>query len=641
MRSQTVTALQTVMIFCACLAAASAAKAADAPSPDLAFSFKPVQKNVEYETPPKADFAKCQIKVERKDKISGWVVTGPSGQILRRFLDTNGDNLVDQWRYYLHGLEVYRDVDANFNNKVDNSRWLNTGGSRWGVDTNEDGRIDEWKVISAQEAGREAFEAMKAGDERAMSVLCLFADDVKKLGIKAPLSEKLLESVASPGDKMRKIMADSKVLTSQTRWTRFDSSTPSVIPADEGKAGEDLVVYENAMAIVEIKGKSELVQIGELVRIGDAWKLTQIPQPLEGNSVEVTLGGILMQPTVAMSDTPTPVEGISPEMQKLLKDLQALDENSPSPSDGPDDLAKYNRRRADLLEKLIDMAKSDEDRDQWTRQMVASIAASVQTGAYPAGFERLKQISAAVVKRAPDSQLVAYLAYRILLAQYANEMRDAKTEDHEKLQEKWLKDLEDFATKYPTADDTPDALLQLAIAEEFAGHVKESKKWYEQLTSKHGETGAGTRAEGALRRLDMEGKPFTFSASGLKGKAISSADFRGKVLLVIFWSTWCKPCTEDLPQIRALYDKYHAKGFEILGVNLDSTLEPVDGYLSENKVVWPQVYEPGGLESGPAMRFGIISLPTMFLVGSDGKVVSRSTSVDDLKTKLPELLKAK
>ena len=110
---------------------------------------------------------------------------------------------------------------------------------------------------------------------------------------------------------------------------------------------------------------------------------------------------------------------------------------------------------------------------------------------------------------------------------------------------------------------------------------------------------------------------------------------------MIFWSTWCKPCTEDLPQIRALRDKYSANGFEILGINLDTTLEPVDGYMSENKVVWPQAYEPGGLESKPALQFGIISLPTMFLVGPDGKVISRSTSVDDLKAKLPELFKVK
>ena len=360
-----------------------------------------------------------------------------------------------------------------------------------------------------------------------MEVLCLDKDDVRKLGIKAPLSEKLLESVASPGDKVKKVMANSKVLTSETRWMRFDSSTPSVIPADEGKADEDLMVYENAMAIVEIHNKSELLQIGELVRVGEAWKLTQIPQPLEGNSAEVTLGGILMQPTVAMADSATVVEGISPEMQKLLKDLQALDENSPSPSDGPDDLAKYNRRRADMLEKLIELAKTDEDREQWTRQMVASIAASVQTGAYPEGLDRLKDISATVSKRSPNSDLVAYLAYRVLLAQYANEMRDAKTEDHEKLQDKWLKDLEEFTTKYPTAEDTPDALLQLAIAEEFAGHIKESKQWYELLTSKHSETGAGTCAaalsNGSIWKASRSPSPLPVSREKASPVPISAA----------------------------------------------------------------------------------------------------------------------
>ena len=56
----------------------------------------------------------------------------------------------------------------------------------------------------------------------------------------------------------------------------FDSGSPCTIPADDGKAKADLYVYENAMAITETRGKSGLIQIGELIRVGDTWKLTQI-----------------------------------------------------------------------------------------------------------------------------------------------------------------------------------------------------------------------------------------------------------------------------------------------------------------------------------------------------------------------------
>ena len=61
----------------------------------------------------------------------GWVVEDPRGITLRRFLDTNGDGKVDQWCYYKDGLEVYRDIDSDFNGKVDQCRWCSTAGTRW------------------------------------------------------------------------------------------------------------------------------------------------------------------------------------------------------------------------------------------------------------------------------------------------------------------------------------------------------------------------------------------------------------------------------------------------------------------------------------------------------------------------------
>jgi hypothetical protein len=87
-----------------------------------------------------------------------------------------------------------------------------------------------------------------------------------------------------------------------------------------------------------------------------------------------------------------------------------------------------------------------------------------------------------------------------------------------------------------------------------------------------------------------------------------------------------------------LYKQYRSKGFEIVGINLDSTTDPVGSYLKQHKVTWPQIHEPGGLDSRPAREFGIISLPTMFVIDKTGKTIARNTSVDDLKKQLPELL---
>ncbi len=633
-----------LVLLCGCLNAWNVSHAADAPSIKLALSFRPVQKQVECETPKESEYAKCKVKVERHAKASGWVVLGPAGQPLRRFVDTNGDNVVDQWRYYKDGLEVYRDIDGDFNNKVDQSRWLNTGGSRWALDSNEDGRIDGWKVLSAEAASREAVRALAAGEKRTLSTVLINADDVRTLGIGEAVAKKLLEAVSDPGKKMTSIRSRSKVLSSQSRWRNFDSSSPpGTIPVEDGKATQDLTVYANAMAIIETGGKTGFVQIGEMVRVGDVWKLTQIPHPLEGDSPQVSVGGILMQPTFASAASLAASNTtVTPQMQKLLGELQELDRNSPAPTAGRAALARYNSKRADLLSKLVEKSGSDEERNQWTRQMVDGLATAVQTGGYPEGLARLKTLEADARKTSPKSPMVAYIFYRRLLAEYYQKLQEAGTDTRGKLQEWWLKQLEQFVNTFPDSDDAPEALWQLAITQEFSGKLTTARRWYDKLINQHADSNAGSRAAGALRRLDLKGKLLTFSGPGLDGQTINVADYRGKVLLVAFWATWCKPCTEDLPQVRALYKQHHDQGFEILGVNLDMTSEPISEYLKKHQVTWPQIHQPGGLvDSEPAKAFGIISLPTMFLVDADGKVISRATSVADLKTQLPELLKKK
>ena len=118
------------------------------------------------------------------------------------------------------------------------------------------------------------------------------------------------------------------------------------------------------------------------------------------------------------------------------------------------------------------------------------------------------------------------------------------------------------------------------------------------------------------------------------------------VVLVVFWASEYKICEEDVPQLRALYQDNKAKGFEIVGVALDFDKSTAAPFVQKNKMSWPQIYQPsganqsGGLSSPIATSFGIISLPTMFLVDKEGKVVHRNATITDVKTELPNLLKA-
>src|SRR5260370_3837267 len=152
--------ISSCVVMGAAFLASGAARAADPPSVKQALGLPPHNSDVDYDLPDAKLYDQCKVAHFREGKATGWIVTGPAGQPLRRFMDTNGDDIVDQFSYFKNGLEVYRDIDSNFNKKKDQFRWFNTGGMRWGIDTNEDGKIDVWKQISAEEVTRIAARAL-------------------------------------------------------------------------------------------------------------------------------------------------------------------------------------------------------------------------------------------------------------------------------------------------------------------------------------------------------------------------------------------------------------------------------------------------------------------------------------------------
>jgi hypothetical protein len=125
------------------------------PSVEQSLRIVPIQHVVNYYCPKSDEIPKCKIISEKFDNNAVWFVEGPDGAVLRKFVDTNGDNTVDQLCYYMDGVEVYRDIDSKFSGKADHFLWFNMGETRWGVDENKDGKIDLWKVLSPEEATAE------------------------------------------------------------------------------------------------------------------------------------------------------------------------------------------------------------------------------------------------------------------------------------------------------------------------------------------------------------------------------------------------------------------------------------------------------------------------------------------------------
>jgi len=139
-----------------------------------------------------------------------------------------------------------------------------------------------------------------------------------------------------------------------------------------------------------------------------------------------------------------------------------------------------------------------------------------------------------------------------------------------------------------------------------------------------------------MARLDLLGKPAPpITGTDVDGQPVSLADLKGKVVLVDFWATWCPPCVASIPALNALAQKYHDRGFVILGVNVDpmhedvkeikTALSVVRRFLVKHRVTWTNLLNGQGTGDFAA-AYGVKQIPANFLVGRDGKVIALEQS---------------
>lgn len=628
----------------ACVCGASGFSHAQIPAAaDILERYRPLQP-VDVDTPDKAEWGKCKNEVARIGKGSGFVVTGPQGQVLRRFVDLDGNQSVDQYRYYKDGIEVYREIDTTGNPKapaIDQFRWFNTGGTRWGVDSNKDGVIDQWKIISAEEVSMEAIRALATGDARFLMPLLATPDDLTAIGVEKSAQAEILKPLENAEKGLLDIIKQSKSIKKSTRWMQFNCAMPYMVPAEPGKSTQDLYLYENAIAIIQNGNETGSVHLGEIVRIGNTWKLTVLPRPVEGQESFVAEGGRLFQPNLAMNSAApnTPDGGLNPEVQKLVDGIKKLDEAMPGPDAKPAEIQKYNATRFQYIAKLADLSATPEEQDSWRRQLIEGIYAATQMGHYPDGLSELERLEAQYAKTAKDEPVYPFTVFRRILTAYMFNLQKAEVNDRQKIQEELMKSLEDFARTFPQADDRPDALLQIAITHDLIAKAPEAMKWYAMIAKEHPQSRAGAQAKGAIRRLGLKGQKFELAGNLLGGGQVDVAKYKGKVLVVTYWTTYCTDCTRELPMLIEMYAANRAAGMEVLGVNADVESAPIKEHIQQHKVPWPHIFEPGGMEGAPIMSYGIVTLPTTIIVDKNGTVAAVTNSMEDVKKLVPELLK--
>lgn len=137
--------------------------------------------------------------------------------------------------------------------------------------------------------------------------------------------------------------------------------------------------------------------------------------------------------------------------------------------------------------------------------------------------------------------------------------------------------------------------------------------------------------------------PAPLRASTLAGKPLTLDIYKGKVLLLDYWASWCEPCLGEIPDTLAMYLKLHKQGLDIIGISLDETDQRTQlrEYLKRKQLPWPQVCDYKGFSSRLAIAYQLNAIPFNVLIGRDGKIAGVNLHGDELKHAVQKALSGK
>jgi thiol-disulfide isomerase/thioredoxin len=206
--------------------------------------------------------------------------------------------------------------------------------------------------------------------------------------------------------------------------------------------------------------------------------------------------------------------------------------------------------------------------------------------------------------------------------------------------DKILDDAQALAASNPANDPLADVLGHLSKVNVSVG---QSRRIQSMLTGDLKDTRLGRditrRAAGDKRLSALEGQSLVISGVRHDGEQFSTEQWKGRVVLVDFWATWCGPCIQELPRVKQAYADFQEKGLEVLGVSCDESGDDLAQFLINNPdMPWPQLFnpqKPGWHEL--CKEYGINGIPTMLLIDKKG-VVRSVRAREDFEVQIPKLL---
>ena len=569
----------------------------------------PSQKGIDVDTMTDQEMASATLE---QDGAKGYILKNASGITIRTLYDTDGDSQLDQWGFYKDGVEVYRDIDSDKDKTADQMRWFNTGGTRWGVDTNKDGVIDYWKVISPEEVAEEIVLALASRDVNRFMRVALTAEDVKKLPCGPDMTQKLNASVGGLRTAFQQAIQSIAIPENAMWGQQFSAMRPNTIPAGTNGSTQDIIIYVDPMTVAIDNDSTIGVMLGSMVKIGDVWKVAEAPRSYGTASV----GSVFAPGQTGEAGGMTS----NPAIQEKINAIQELEKQLATAS-AAERTAIYNQIIILRLEtaSLFAADKDLANRDKWLRDLADFIYAAVSIDGYVEGIEKLRTMSKGL--GAGNSDVAAYMQYRAIESEFFAAQTAPGTDAVKNYSDRLAK-LEQLANDFPNTTTAAQVQIVLIGEYELANRVDDAKKTANAIKAAYPNTVLSEKADGYLRRIDSIGMAFPFEGVSSTGSNINLNQYNGKIVALYFWSSWADPSGDVAAEVKKIQARYEREGLSVIGVNLDESAEAMQAHVTKNATKWPNIHEPGGQESRPAVYAGVSMPPFFILIGKDGKVAN-------------------
>ncbi len=227
---------------------------------------------------------------------------------------------------------------------------------------------------------------------------------------------------------------------------------------------------------------------------------------------------------------------------------------------------------------------------------------------------------------------------RAVITKIQTKLKDGKKTEADLAPE--IKELDALAAKYKTTEPEEAAQI-LMMQSSLYGQVLENETKAGEIVAQVKRDFPDSKAVARMKRQEeaeklraglIVGATFPdFNEKDTDGKPLSIANYKGKVVLIDFWATWCGPCVKELPNVLQAYEKHHAAGFEIIGISLDSQAEKLEKFVKEKNMPWPQFFDGKGWENKLAQQYGVNSIPATYLLDREGKIIGKGLRGEKLE----------